>query len=73
MSAMKESSSIKEIPVGRVFIQETITVTSNEPRELVGGCNACTTRDYENVTVVDLRGMSIRLCSFCQKALKKAL
>ena len=39
-----------------------------------GGCNHCTDRDrYRKITVIELRGMSFRLCDKCKKMLKKLL
>jgi len=39
-----------------------------------GSCNHCTDRDrYKVVNVIELRGMSFRLCDKCKKALKKLL
>ena len=39
-----------------------------------GGCNHCTNRDsYEEVNIIELRSMSLRLCDKCSKMLKKLL
>lgn len=62
-----------EIPVGAIRVQETIRVTKRASRQLFGSCNACTNRDGDTVTNIDLRGMSFRLCNGCRVILKKAL
>jgi hypothetical protein len=66
-------ATTEEIPVGVIHVQETIKVTRNAPRMMYGSCNACTNREGNTVTNIDLRGMSFRLCDGCRKSLKKAL
>ena len=41
-------------------------------REDVGGCNGCTSKD-ENVTVIELRSISFRLCWLCKSVLHSKL
>lgn len=46
-------------------------------RSLAGSCNACTpqtqAQEYDQVTEVHLRGLSVRLCTSCKAKLKKLL
>ena len=69
---MKTATTVM-IPVGAFRVQEKITVSTNVPREQYGSCNACTNREGDTVTNVDLRGMSFRLCDPCRRILKNAL
>ena len=34
-----------------------------------GSCNACVNRSIKNVTIINLRGLSFRLCTFCKHEL----
>lgn len=71
-NSMKDAV-VTEIPVGAIRVQEVVRVTKRADRLTYGSCNACTNRDCDTVTNVDLRGMSFRLCDPCRKVLKKAL
>jgi hypothetical protein len=47
-----------------------ILVCPMQARLQVGGCNACTDRDYQFVTDIRLRGLSFRLCARCLRKLR---
>ena len=70
---MKSASVVSVGPDAKVSVNEAIKVQHGLDRAWQGSCNACTTRDYDTVTNVDLRGVSFRLCDPCRKILKAAL
>lgn len=55
-----------------------VSVTKNRSRS-VGGCNACTRNYHEHgcndhwVWVIELRGVSVRVCEECRAELRKKL
>lgn len=60
-----------------VGVNETMRVSRGNERTSVGSCNACTPQTqeatYQTVTLVELRGLQLRLCPCCAASLKAQL
>ena len=64
------NAKIKFIPV---TIKELDFNFRRGKRIMEGSCNMCTDRDYEEVNVIEMRSLSLRLCDKCKKMLKDIL
>ena len=53
-------------------VDVTVPYVRSAKRQDVGGCNGCTSKD-ENITVIELRSISFRLCRLCKSILHSKL
>ena len=57
-----------------VFVKELNFNIRRGKKTIEGACNMCLNKDsYEEVTIIEMRSLSFRLCDKCKKLLKDIL